>query len=92
MSFIFFAFIFIVAMSVGYALGRDQGIKEGKKIAGKENHRAAQVDVMVEFFRKDALSKYGGGKTMDGLDDIVKDAQKKLAKMIEIPEKKDDKK
>jgi hypothetical protein len=29
---------------------------------------------------------------MDGLDDIVKEAQQKLAKMIEIPEKKDEKK
>ena len=79
-------------MGVGYTLGKDQGLKEGKKLAAKENQRAAQVAVLVEFFRKDALAKYGGGKTMDGLDEIVKDAHKKLAKMIEIPEKKDEKK
>lgn len=92
MSFIFMAFIFIVGMIVGYAFGHTQGVKEGKDLAKKENYRDAQVTVLVEYFRKDTLAKYGGGKTMDGLDDIVKDAQKKLAKMIEIQEKKDQKK
>ena len=37
MSFIFFSFIFIVAMAVGYTLGKDQVLKEGKKLASKEN-------------------------------------------------------
>ena len=89
MSFIFIVFVFIVGMVVGYAFGQSQGVKEGQAQTKKENYRAAQVNVLVELFRKDALSKYGGGKTMDGLDDIVKEAQQKLAKMIEIPEKKD---
>ena len=92
MSFIFFAFIFIVAMAVGYALGKDQGLKEGKKLAAKENQRTAEVAILLEYFRKDALTKYGGGNSRKDLDEIVKEAQQKLAKLIEIPEKKDEKK
>ena len=63
MSFIFFAFIFIVAMAVGYTLGKDQGLKEGKKLAAKENQRTAEVAILLEYFRKDALTKYGGGNS-----------------------------
>ncbi len=92
MSFIFFAFIFIVAMAVGYTLGKDQGLKEGKKMAAKENQRTAEVAILLEYFRKDALTKYGGGNSRKDLDEIVKEAQQKLAKLIEIPEKKDEKK
>ncbi|MGL4185226.1 MAG: hypothetical protein ACRCR4_05540 [Thiotrichaceae bacterium] len=92
MSFIFFAFIFIVAMAVGYTLGKDQGLKEGKKLAAKENQRTAEVAILLEYFRKDALTKYGGGNSRKDLDEIVKEAQQKLAKLIEIPEKKDEKK
>ena len=92
MSFIFFAFIFIVAMAVGYTLGKDQGLKEGKKLAAKENQRTAEVAILLEYFRKDALTKYGGGNSRKDLDEIVKEGQQKLAKLIEIPEKKDEKK
>ena len=92
MSYIFFAFIFIVAMAVGYTLGKDQGLKEGKKLAAKENQRTAEVAILLEYFRKDALTKYGGGNSRKDLDEIVKEAQQKLAKLIEIPEKKDEKK
>ena len=92
MSFIFFAFIFIVVMAVGYTLGKDQGLKEGKKLAAKENQRTAEVAILLEYFRKDALTKYGGGNSRKDLDEIVKEAQQKLAKLIEIPEKKDEKK
>ena len=63
MSFIFFAFIFIVAMAVGYTLGKDQGLKEGKKLAAKENQRTAEVAILLEYYRKDALTKYGGGNS-----------------------------
>ena len=63
MSFIFFAFIFIVAMAVGYTLGKDHGLKEGKKVAAKENQRTAEVAILLEYYRKDALTKYGGGNS-----------------------------
>ena len=92
MSFIFLAFIFIVALGVGHTLGKDQGIKEGKKLADQQNQRAAEVNILVEYFRKEALAKFGGGNTRKDLDDIVKEAQQKLAKVIEIPQKKEEKK
>lgn len=51
---LFFLHLFLLSLWLsGIPLGKDQGLKEGKKLAAKENQRTlTEVAILLEYFVK----------------------------------------